>query len=87
MSYTGALDVLCQELAHPRTQLVQGLVCRCFQDLEKLCKARTTVIRVHLSNIIILREGVVCRSMHATSSLCKSGGPEFVSYNTHFRTQ
>jgi len=41
---TAALDGLCQALAHPRTQLVQGPVCRrCFQDLEKLRKAQTTV--------------------------------------------
>jgi len=33
----------CVELAYPRTQSAQGSVCRCFQDLEKLCKAETTV--------------------------------------------
>jgi len=30
------------KLAYSRTQSVQGSVCRCFQDLEKLCKAQTT---------------------------------------------
>ena len=40
---TAALDGLCQEIAHPRTQLVQGSVSRCFQDLEKLCKVQTTM--------------------------------------------
>ena len=41
---TAALDGLCQELNCRRLQLVQGPVCRsCFQDLEKLRKAQTTV--------------------------------------------
>ena len=41
---TAALDGLCQELDCRRMQLVQGPVCRsCFQDLEKLRKAQTTV--------------------------------------------
>ena len=31
------------ELKYSRTQSVQGSVCRCFQDLEKLHKAQTTV--------------------------------------------
>ena len=39
-----ALDGLCQELDCRRMQLVQGPVCRsCFQDLEKLRKAQTTM--------------------------------------------
>ena len=37
------LWMACVELAYSRTQSVQGSVCRCFQDLEKLCKAETTV--------------------------------------------
>ena len=32
----------CVELAYSRTRSVQGSVCRCFQDLEKLRKAQTT---------------------------------------------
>lgn len=43
-SATAALDGLCSEVGQLRTQLVPGPVCRrCFQDLEKLTKAQSTV--------------------------------------------
>ena len=43
-SATADLDGLCSEVGQLRTQLVPGPVCRrCFQDLEKLTKAQSTV--------------------------------------------
>ena len=43
-SATAALDGLCSEVGQLRTQLVPGHVCRqCFQELEKLSKAQSTV--------------------------------------------
>ena len=43
-SATAALDGLCSEVGQLRTQLVPGPVCRqCFQELEKLTKAQSTV--------------------------------------------
>lgn len=39
-----SLDRLCREVGRPRAEFVPGPVCKkCFQDLEKLTKAQTTV--------------------------------------------
>ena len=41
---SAVLDRLCSEMGHPKMQLIPGPVStRCFQDLEKLSKARSTV--------------------------------------------
>jgi len=68
-SATAALDILCSEVGQPRTQLITGLVCRkCFQDLEKLTKAQSTVQ--------LLRGRFLCYLRRRTTTLQRStAGP------------
>ena len=82
---TAALDGLCQELDCRRMQLVQGPVCRsCFQDLEKLRKAQTTVALLKARFVGCLRARITStlspkdstsRKRSASDSLLTSSTP------------
>ena len=74
-----ALDGLCQELDHCRMQLVQGPVCRsCFQDLEKLNKAQTTMALLKVRFVGCLRTWITSTLLSKNSTSrkkCASDSP------------
>ena len=79
---TASMDRLCGEVGLSREDIVPGPVCKkCFQDLEKLTKAQTTVDLLRARFLGYIRGHT--RLLLPRSPVTQSAQPEPISSATH----